>query len=63
MIPGRVITDHRSDKRGIPYLEPRENTPLDDANRINHAFKKIDTDINNILLAELIGIPAYLLTR
>lgn len=60
--PDTAVTDNRTEGRGIPYIEPRENAPHDDANRINHAFKKIDEDISNILLADLIGIPAHLLT-
>jgi hypothetical protein len=63
VVPGHPINDHRTEGRQYPYLEPRENIPVDDANRINHAIKKIDHDITQIILADLIGIPIYFLTR
>lgn len=60
--PSTPVTDNRTEGRGYPYIEPRENTPHDDANRINQALRRIDSDISNLLLAELTGIPSYLLT-
>lgn len=57
---GKSVTDHRT-SQGYPYMEPRENAPHDDANRYNHAVKKIDQDIATLFLADLLDMPAYLI--
>lgn len=55
------VVDNRTDNRGYPYLEPRQNLPEDDANRINHSLQRVDADLDAVYMASLLDIPAYLL--
>lgn len=59
-LPDQTIIHNVTPGRGYPYLEPRGNCPKDDANRINHALRKIDDDIQNICTAQLVGLDIFL---
>lgn len=58
--PGITIQDARTPTVGLPYVDPQNNMPADDAHRINHAIKATDHLFGQIALASLLGMDAHL---
>lgn len=58
---GQAVVDVREPQRGLPLLTPEENLPADDAHRVNHALKRIGSDLAAIRLASIVGLDAHLL--
>lgn len=58
---GQAVVDVRESGRGLPFLTPEENLPIDDVHRMNHVIAKVGSDLAAIRLASLIGVEPFVL--